>query len=251
MGKRWLYVLATSFTLVFFSEILFWGAPSFTGFVETWLFYTPVAYLTLAIIARFRVNTLWSLFLAGALYGWLTEGVLVQTTYENLPYSLSDTGLSWHALITVWVGWYAMRRALLAKRPFPTLLLSAAVGLFWGLWTPFWGFLNEPGIAPFTLARMVLLAGLFTPALSLSYWLQNRLTPHPFAPPRMELGLVAALLGLQFFLTAVTPLCYSVLVNDLRDIHMIHLSVNRKVQQLRDLHLDKSVYLRCWSLVTG
>ncbi len=203
MFKRWLYILATSFTLVFFSEILFWGTRSFADFIETWLFYALATYVTLAVTAHFHVNTLWSLFLAGALYGWLTEGVLVQTTYENLPYSISDTGLSWHALITVWVGWYAVRRALRARRPYPAILLGTAIGLFWGLWMPFWGFANEPDVPPFTLAQMALLAGLFVPALALSYWLQNRLAPPSFAPHKIEMGLIGGLLLLQFLVTAV------------------------------------------------
>lgn len=203
MFKRWLYVFATSFTLVFFSEILFWGTLSAREFLVTWFFYALVTYLFLATVVYFRVNTPWSLFLAGALYGWLVEGVLVQTTYENLPLSISNTGLSWHALLSVWVGWYAMRRALLAKRPFPILLLSTAVGLFWGVWMPFWEFLSEPGTPPISLERMALLAILFIPALAFSYWLQNRLTPFPFTPSRIEIGLTAGLMVIQFLFTTV------------------------------------------------
>lgn len=41
-----------------------------------------------------------ALFLGGALLGWLTEGVIVSTAYDNFPINLAWTGLNWHALIT-------------------------------------------------------------------------------------------------------------------------------------------------------
>lgn len=203
MIKRWLYVLATGFTLVFFSELVFWGAESLAGFVGTWLFYSLMTYVILAVIARFGVNTIWSLFFVGAFYGWLTEGVLVQTAYDNLPYSISNTGLSWHALITIWVGWYVMRRALLAQRSTRTLIVGLGIGVFWGLWIPFWAFDLSMGMAPYTMERMLLLTSTAVPVLTLSYWLQNRLTPTPFTPHKIEIGLIVGLLLLQFFFTAV------------------------------------------------
>ena len=210
--KRWLYILVTGFILVFFSELLFWGTNSLLGLVETWLFYSLAAFVTLAAIAHFRVNTIGPLFLVGALYGWLVEGVIVQTTYENLPISLSDTALSWHALITILVGWYAMRRALLEPTPYRAMAWGAGIGIFWGLWMPFWGFLDEPGLPSFTLERMALLVGLSVPALMLAYWLQNRLTPPAFSPHRIEIGVVGALFVLQFAVVVVPLYPFALLV---------------------------------------
>ena len=210
--KRWLYVLATGFILVFFSELLFWGTDSLLGLVETWLFYSLAAYIALAIVAHFRVNTVWSLFLVGAFYGWLVEGVIVQTTYENLPLSLSDTALSWHALITILVGWYAMRRALLEPRPYRALAWGAGIGIFWGLWMPFWGFLDEPELRTFTLEGMALLAGLSVPVLALAYWLQNRWTPASFSPHRVEVSLVGSLFVLQFVVVVVPLYPFALLI---------------------------------------
>ncbi len=43
------------------------------------------------------------------------------------------------------------------------------------------------------------------PALALSYWLQNRLTPSSFAPHRLEFGLLAGLFAVQFF-TGIAPI---------------------------------------------
>jgi hypothetical protein len=78
----------------------------------TWLAYSTLAYLFLATVRLFRADDVWSVYLAGAVYGWLTEGGLIHTLYgteESAPFpiSLIITGVSWHALISVLVGWYA------------------------------------------------------------------------------------------------------------------------------------------------
>lgn len=205
--KRWLFALTTGFTLVFFSELFFWGVSSLGAFIEVWLYYSIVVYAFLMIVAYFRVNSVWSLFLAGAVYGWLVEGIIVHTTYESLPISISDTGLSWHALISVGIGWYAMRRALLSRYPFLVLLLAAGLGVFWGAWMPFWGFELLPNVEPFTLSSLSILTLASVPALMFSYWLQNRLTPTPFRPRKLEVGLMVVVL---LFFYAFAVLAYSV-----------------------------------------
>ena len=204
MIKRWLFVLSTSYALVFYSELLFWGTGALTDFLETWFYYSLATYIFLIVIDHFRINTIWSLFLAGALYGWLTEGVLVQTVYENLPVNISATGLSWHALISVWVGWYALRRSLLDVRPLYSLLWSVGIGVFAGLWLPFWAFDLSTTVAPFTLTSLALLMGVSVPFLAFSYWLQSRLTPIPFTPHVIEITLLVGLFLLQFAATVAS-----------------------------------------------
>jgi hypothetical protein len=202
--KRALLALATGYTLIFFSELLFWGTPSLPEFLLTWGVYSVVTYVFLALLAAFRVNTVWSLFLAGAVYGWLTEGVIVGTLYEALPLSISDTGLSWHALISVGAGWFLLRRALDRGKAWPVALWSALVGLGAGLWLPLWGYEQAAGIAPLTLSRLALLLGTAVPALTLSAWAQVALSPMSFRPSRAEAGLVGAFL-LVFFGAGVVP----------------------------------------------
>src|SRR4051812_31155712 len=106
MLKRLLSVLACGYILMFYSEHVFWAhirpEDSLLGYVATWLLYSLLAFVFLAIIGHFHVRSVWAVFLAGALFGWLTEGVIIQTTYESLPLSISFTALSWHALLSVW-----------------------------------------------------------------------------------------------------------------------------------------------------
>ena len=127
--KYLLAVLAAGYILMYFSELLFWArrAPgdSLAGWLGTWLVYSLTGFIMLSLGGHFRARSIWALFLAGAVFGWLTEGLVVQTAYEDLPLSLSFTGLAWHALISVLVGWRAMRVAL--RRGWrPALGISAA-----------------------------------------------------------------------------------------------------------------------------
>ncbi len=114
--RQILGILATGYILFFYSELMFWArvrpGDALKDWVSTWLLYSLLGYILLTLIARFRVSGIWALFLAGAVFGWLAEGLVVQTAYDSLPLSISFTGLAWHALISVCVGWYAVRRAL-------------------------------------------------------------------------------------------------------------------------------------------
>jgi hypothetical protein len=120
-GKNLLSALATGYILFVFSERIFWAVwwpgSTIAELAITWLAYSAVAYLFLSVMQWSRADDLWSVFLAGAIYGWLVEGGLADTLYGTqpsapFPTSISITGLSWHALISVLVGWWATGRAL-------------------------------------------------------------------------------------------------------------------------------------------
>lgn len=197
-------ILATGYILVFYSEFVFWARvrpeDSLPEWLSTWLAYSAMAFVFLSLLARFRVSTVWALFLAGAAFGWLLEGLVVQTTYANLPLSLSFTGLAWHALITIWVGWYAVRRALLAG-PRSTLLWAAAVGLFYGFWAISWWVEPDGGVAhPLDFARFAMLTSLL---LIAAYWVYDRTVPGFFAPNRVAEIVVTILLVLYFIFVTV------------------------------------------------
>ncbi len=148
MLKQLIASAANGYILMYFSEHVFWAhvrpEDSLGDWLAGWLIYSLAGYLLLALIATARVRTIWALFLAGAVFGWLVEGVFVQTTYEALPLSVSWTALAWHALLSVWVGWYAVRRAL-RQSMLRTTLLAGVVGVGYGLWAITWWL--EPGIA--------------------------------------------------------------------------------------------------------
>ena len=175
MPKRFLSVLACGYLLMFYSEHVFWSHvrsdDTLLGFVPTWLLYSLLAFAFLSLIEHFKVRDIWALFLCGAVFGWLAEGVVVQTTYESLPLSISFTGLSWHALLSVWIGWYAVRKAIHTGGG-ATLKIAAAIGIFYGIWAIWWW--TEPDQTITTPLDFALFAGITTLLLMVAYWLYDQ-----------------------------------------------------------------------------
>ncbi len=202
--KQILGILATGYILFFHSEVMFWARlrpeDSLGNGVSTWLLYSLMAYIFLTILARFQVFTVWALFLAGAVFGWLTEGLVVQTAYESLPLSISFTGLAWHALITVCVGWYAVRRALHSGLR-SILLWGAGIGLAYGFWAISWWLEPDGGMAaPFDFAKYAFSSSLL---LILAYLIHDCTVPGVFKPNRTVEIVIAILLLIYFMLVTI------------------------------------------------
>ncbi|GAB4579410.1 MAG: hypothetical protein Fur0022_21480 [Anaerolineales bacterium] len=202
--KNTLLVLSTGTIFVYFSERLFWArfrpGDSALDWFWTWIVYSLMAYVFLWLVSHFRVKNIWALFLAGAAFGWVGEGVVVQTTYEMLPLSISFTGLAWHALITVWVGWYALRKALVTSSG-ATLKWAAIIGLAFGLWAISWWLDPAGGVATvMEFASHVCLSTLLVvPAYGVAIWSASE----SFTPSRWVTGIVIGLFALWFVLVAV------------------------------------------------
>ena len=160
---------------MFYSEHVFWAhvrlEDTFFGYVATWLLYSLLAFAFLSVIEHFKVHDIWALFLCGAVFGWLAEGVIVQTTYETLPLSISFTGLAWHATLSVWVGWYAVRKAIHTSIG-STLKVAIGIGIFYGLWAIYWW--TEPNEVIATPIEFAVYAVTTTLLVILAYWLYDR-----------------------------------------------------------------------------
>jgi hypothetical protein len=139
-------VLASGYILFFLSERAFWSfwrpGDNPTEFLITWVAYSLIGWIFLDLVRRFRVASFPAVFLCGAVYGWVAEGIVVDTMYGDpsnpFPLSLSWTGLAWHALLTVGVGWYGLGKALTDAKPARAVWLSLAIGFAWGLWAVWW-----------------------------------------------------------------------------------------------------------------
>ena len=212
--KNILLVLSTGYIFFLFSELLFWARKrpddSLGEWMITWLAYSLMAFVFLLIVSYFKVNNIWALFLAGAVFGWLGEGIVVQTTYESLPLSISFTALAWHALITVWIGWYAIRKSLRASNPFSTLKLSLTIGLCYGLWAIMWWLEPDGGVssvaefAVFSIAAVILAI----PA----YWLADWSSSESFHPNRWASIVILGLFALMFFFVAVPTVPLAIII---------------------------------------
>lgn len=198
--------LSTGYVLFVFSERLFWTVwkegDSLADLAITWLAYSAIAYLFLAIVFWGRAGDFWSMFLAGAVYRWLVEGGLIDTLYGTqpsapFPVSISITGLSWHALISVMVGWWATGRTLTAARPWPLVWISLAVSVFWGVWAMFPRRETPPLITP--VPEFFVNAAVLTLGLMAAWWLSFRASIRDFRPSWFGLGICTLLVGLFYF----------------------------------------------------
>jgi hypothetical protein len=196
--------LTTGVIFVCWSELAFWARP-FAGtspaeMVPTTLAYSIAAYLFLAIVARFQARSAEAVFLAAAIFGWFVEGVIVQTMYEDLPLSISFTGLAWHAVITVMVGWRLLPRMLAAGRPLPLLALVTGLGIAFGLWSMIWWVEAPPATPPIAYAGYTLV---MTAILAAAYALSSRPAFLRFEPSRVEWIILVAIVLALFAFVAV------------------------------------------------
>lgn len=207
-------VLATGFIFFYFSELLFWARPrpgdSPGGWLATWLLYSALALAFLTVVRYFRARSIWAVFLAGAVFGWLGEGLVVQTAYEQLPFSISFTGLAWHAAITVLVGWYFLRRALQSQNPRMAVWLSAVIGLAYGLWATGWWIEPDGGVS--SLGEFALFSFIPAGIAALAYWLLDRFPVDENLPPKWLRWLVLGTFGLYFLFVTVPSQPVAVLI---------------------------------------
>lgn len=204
--QRLAICLSVGFILFFYSERLFWTViwpgTSFPQLLLTWLIYSAAAYLFLAIVTSLRTSDAASTFLAGAMYGWLIEGGVANTLYGTeasapFPLSVSLTALSWHAPLSVMVGWYATRRAFAAATIWPMLILNLSVGLFWGAWAMFPRQESPPIMA--SPAAFAWQAIAWTTALAASWALLLYASLPRFQPGRYGLAIWTSAIGLFYF----------------------------------------------------
>lgn len=212
--RRWVQkftvIVSTGYILVFFSERMFWSflrpGDKFADLLLTWMVYSILGWVFLLLVRHYRIGAFGALFLAGAVYGWLAEGVVVDTMYGSkdnpFPASISFTGLAWHALISVGVGWYWQSRVLTAGNRNTIALFAAAVGLGWGLWAGWWP--AELGKANSSLADFAGHTIVTSMLLLLAWWVLGMAGADWFRPVKYELPVLLTVVAL-FFLGVRVP----------------------------------------------
>ena len=123
--------------MVTFSEHTYWPVHGY-DLLGPALFYVPPSFVCLWAVEFFRVRRLAPLFLCGALYGFVVEGIITPAMYEDGLlgwFHMSYTPLAWHAPLSVMLGWYGLRKLLVSGRVLRLVALCAAFGVFWGCWS--------------------------------------------------------------------------------------------------------------------
>jgi len=116
-AKQVLFLLLSSAILVFFSEKTFWYIQGYK-LAPIILYYLIPTFFFLWSLQNYSADNLFSLFLGGALFGFITEGVLTTTLYEDGYFhlmSISYTSLGWHAIFSTTFGWYFLHKWLIKR----------------------------------------------------------------------------------------------------------------------------------------
>ena len=210
--SRWWLVLGMTLVLWVISERIFWSFwrvdDTIGAALLTLVMYGIATYIALYAIEYFRVRTFSAFMLIGALFGWITEGIIAMTVMGGggipFPISLSWTGLAWHMLISVGVFLWWHRRVL-QQSFWKSLLFSLAIGTGWGVWSMTWFFETPPVVTSF--AGYAQHAFILSAFLFLGHFLINR-SVSTFLPPWYERGIVFSLLGLFFIFVTIPTLWY-------------------------------------------
>jgi hypothetical protein len=203
-AKKIAVILAIGYILFFYSERVFWSflrpGDKLLDLVLGWLVYSLLGWVFLLLVRWGRVASFSGVFVAGAVFGWLAEGVVVDTLYGNsdnpFPASISFTGLAWHALISVGIGWYAQAKVLAQGKPRRVALFAVAVGLGWGLWAGWWP--TELGWASTSLLAFSAHSLVCSIPLVLSWVILSLAQADWFRPAKPEMLILAGLAALFF-----------------------------------------------------
>jgi len=219
-GLRLVAVLGNAMILMFFSEYFFLnegpaldlarGLQALPDIAILTLFYGLFTAILLIVIQRFHVRDLAGLLLAGSIFGWATEALVVPVAYEAPPISYIWPSIGWHALVDVLLGWYALRLAM-RRLAWPVLaLLFAALGVCWAFWASWtWGSTDEPTVIYSTgdFTTIALVSGaIWITGMALADLAARR----PFRPGSWEIGAVAACAVILFAVTGLAFLPWSV-----------------------------------------
>lgn len=129
-------VVVVSALLTAFSESFYWY-PGGTDFAFRVVVYLVPTTALLWVVRTFPSRGVPIVILGGAVYGFVTEGVLTPVVYGGFPldpFAISYTSLAWHALVSVGFGLILLHRLLARGSRLAAIATISAFGAFWGLW---------------------------------------------------------------------------------------------------------------------
>ena len=205
-------VVFVTMILFVYSEELFWAVPrhadNLFNFMFVYSIYLTPTFFVLYLSDKFNVKTVWNLFLVGSIYGWIIEGIIVDTMYEDMPFSISFTGMAWHSLISVLFGFYLFQKAINAADRKGIIKLSILTGTFWGVWAVNW--YKELGYLP-SVTEFFIFSTAFTTLLVIGFAGYNHLKIREFKPSKLEKAIFFAVFGF-FYLVDVLFSAFSIYV---------------------------------------
>ncbi|MEL6525137.1 MAG: hypothetical protein AAFQ07_05440 [Chloroflexota bacterium] len=217
-ARRFATVIGSAMILLFFSEYYFLNEGPVErlitglqtplqfalGIAEFTLYYGLFTYIFFLVIHHFQVKTYLDLLLAGAIFGWATEALVVPIVYEAVPFSFVFPSISWHALIDVLLGWYLVRRIMRRNNATLTAIMFIVLGAIWGWWaTWFWVDTNPNALQPLLPTDFVVYTIVTSLFALIGFVIADRFGIDNFQPSRWEAGFILAISILLFIGTAI------------------------------------------------
>lgn len=143
------HIVGVSLVMLAWSELVFFNEdvalslleamaggilPGILAVLDLFLFYLIPGLALVGLIAVFPAMDLARIMLTGALIGIVIEGAVVPAIHEAPPISWLWTAVAWHAPVTVGVGIFLVPRLMRTPRRGVAGLI--ALGVAWGLWSP-------------------------------------------------------------------------------------------------------------------
>lgn len=132
------FVLLSALIMTTASERVYWylGGATFDAFLAMAVFYAIPTLAFLWAVGSGPSSRLHQLVLAGAIFGFVVEGVITPVIYEDGPLPLlAALFVGWHGLVSVVSFWYFARKWLLERRRRALATGSAVLGFYWGVWS--------------------------------------------------------------------------------------------------------------------
>ncbi|MBN2176084.1 MAG: hypothetical protein JW722_00325 [Demequinaceae bacterium] len=196
--------LSMGYVFFYFSELLFWARvrpeDSLPEWLWVWFTYSIATYVVLWLGWRFQTRSWWQVFLVGAAYGFIIEGIVVTKMYEAVPLSISFTPLAWHALISVMVGWWLVDRAVRRGQTRPFVWIGVAGGLAYGVWAINWWVEEDHQV---TVASFATYSFAATVLVIPAYLVAARLMRRGFEPSVVGTRVVFGLVAFQYLVTGI------------------------------------------------
>ncbi len=211
------FICLSSTIVVLASERVFWFWAGFNADSVLFLgaFYLIPTMVGLWALALSSASQVHQVVLAGALYAFVTEGVLTPVVYTDGPLPvLAAMFVGWHGLIAFVGFWYLVRRWLLDRAVWRLAAGGVLFGGLWGVWALASAFGDPPDKAealesgfdltvlePAAFARYALMVGV---TLALCHWLIGFVWPVRWRPGKWSTRLLV-LISVGYFSLAVLP----------------------------------------------
>ncbi|MEM8706807.1 MAG: hypothetical protein AAGE98_10145 [Actinomycetota bacterium] len=196
--RRLAFVYLVALVAAVVSERMFWfWSPGLRAHLEVAAFYAIAAGPLVWAIARYRVNSWWSLMLALPLFSLVVEGIITPVVYSGGPFVpiFPAWFAFWHGVLGAGLFVFGIRWMLVEGRTRLLLVTSVGAGLFWALWsTTLWlpENLEDPELiedsgGPLQLldpSEFAVYAATFTAVTIVGHVLLHRIWPRTFEPSR-------------------------------------------------------------------